>query len=69
MQFNKKLEIFCFSSRMCINEENSSFISKNVEIIVIMKIKELFPNKVSSLESRFKYLGYFIKPNKYSRDD
>lgn len=32
-------------------------------------IRDLFPMDIIPLEDGIKYLGYIIKPNKYSRDD
>ena len=50
---------------MCISLEKSSFLSKNLEEEVSNNISAILPYNMERIDSRFKYLGFWIKPSGY----
>lgn len=54
---------------MKISESKSTFLESSMDDNIIKEVKDIFPFEVKPLNLGFKYLGYFLKPNNYSKDD
>lgn len=67
--YYKLIEIFFNVSGMAIHLSKSYFVENEMDLGDITIIKEIFPLQVSSLSSKLKYLGYFIKSNGYAAGD
>jgi hypothetical protein len=52
-----------------INEEKSTFHSVGLEEVGLTPYKEIFSYRFESIETGFKYLGFFLKPNCYKADN
>jgi hypothetical protein len=63
------LKNFLHASGLEINVEKSTFHVAGVEESGLAPFKEIFPFSYVPLESVFKYLGYFLKPNYYKAED
>jgi len=60
---------FSLASGMIINYEKSVLIPHNISQHIQAHIHTLFPTRTGSFDTGLKYLGYFIKPNKYCVSD
>ena len=69
LAFDVILKTFCQASRMIISMEKSVFLFNNVDDEVLLNISRIMPYKMDPLTSRFKYLGYFLKPLGYKSND
>ena len=47
----------------------SMFLNNGLEGSILDQIKNIFPFEVQDLENGFKYLGHFLKPNNYLKED
>ena len=54
---------------MKINIEKSCIYTHNIQHDCLEELKELFQYKVEQVESGFKYLVFFLKPNNYRVKD
>jgi hypothetical protein len=54
---------------MEFNSQKSSFLEAGWEDVEMNVLKELLPFDVKPLDTGFKYLGFYIKPNCYTRGD
>lgn len=54
---------------MAISENKSSFLEYGLDDGTLVQLKSLFPFEVKSLDVGFKYLGIFLKPNSYLKED
>jgi hypothetical protein len=61
--------LFCKATGMEFNSQKSSFLEAGWEDVELNLLKELFPFEVKPLDTGFKYLGFYIKPNCYTRGD
>ena len=57
------MDSFCKATCMLISDRKSTFLDQGMESDVLLQVKSLFPFQVKSLNSGFKYVGYFLKPN------
>lgn len=62
------MDLFSNSTSMKISESNSIFLEFAMDDHIIKEFKKLFPFEVKPLNLGFKYLGYYLKPNNYSKD-
>ena len=67
--YKKLLDTFCYATGMKISVAKSSFLYNDIDETVRSRISTLFPFKMEPLTSRFKYLGYYLKPMGYSIND
>lgn len=63
------LDCFCEASSMKISPIKSSFLINCAKDRIYSHISGLFPFKMDDINVRFKYLGFFIKPNGYRTHD
>ena len=54
---------------MNISIENSCIYTHNIHLECLKELKELFQFKFEQMETGFKYLGFFLKPNSYRVKD
>jgi len=63
------LDSFCQASRLEINYHKSMFFFNNVEPEQLSAYEDLYDISFAHIDSGFKYLGFFLKPNDYKIDD
>jgi hypothetical protein len=63
------LQVLCDASGMEISEHKFVLIQNNVDTTLIRQIVLLFPFHIESLDSGLKYLGFFLNPNCYKKED
>jgi hypothetical protein len=63
------LKVFLHATGLQINEEKSTFHSAGLDEVGFAPFKVIFPYSFESIETGFKYLGFFLKPNCYKADD
>ena len=56
---------FCKVFGMSVSIRKSSFYNHKLEKDNLESVTSILPFKTFELESGFKYLGYFLKPNDY----
>ena len=54
---------------MAISERKYSFLGFGLDEGTFVQLKTLFPFQVKSLDVYFIYLGYYLKPNNYLKED
>lgn len=62
-------ETFCLASWMSISLGKSSFLYIKVQDHILCDMKNTFPCSFTRIDSGLKYLGYFLKPNRYGIAD
>jgi hypothetical protein len=67
--YKKVLDLFCKATGMAFSIQKSVFLEAGWEVEQLDWLKELLPFEVRSVDEGFKYLGFHIKPNCYSRAD
>jgi len=67
--YKEVLELFCKATRMYFNPQKSTFLEDGWDVVELTLLKELMPYEVKPLDIGFKYLGFYIKPNCYTRMD
>jgi hypothetical protein len=67
--YKEVLELFCKATRMDFSPQKSTFLEAGWDDGELTLLKELMPFEVKPLDTGFKYLGFYIKPNCYSRLD
>jgi hypothetical protein len=67
--YKEVLDLFCKATGMEFNTQKSSFLQEGWDDVELNLLKEIFPFEVKPLDTGFKYLGFFIKPNCYNRVD
>jgi hypothetical protein len=67
--YKEILELFCKATGMEFNQQKSLFLEAGWDDAELVLLKDLFPFEVKPLETGFKYLGFYIKPNCYTRMD
>jgi hypothetical protein len=67
--YKEVLELFCKAIGMAFNPQKSMFLEARWEVEDLNILKELFPFDVKPIDVGFKYLGFYIKPNYYTRVD
>jgi hypothetical protein len=68
-EINRLLVLFCNATGLMINPHKSSFYQSGYNQVVLDDIKSIFPFEVYHLASGFKYLGYFLKADRYKALD
>jgi len=63
------LKVFQKYMGLHINEGKSTFHTAGLEEADLLRFKYLFPYVFEPMDSGFKYLGYFLKPNGYKAMD
>lgn len=63
------LDLFRNSTDMLISDTKSTFLEFGMEDPIIKEIKQFFPFEVKDLNQEFKYLGYYLEPNNYIKQD
>ena len=63
------LNLFCSVTGMSVNKEKYSFLYQNVDKETRCQISVLLPYSMYPITSRFKYLGYRLKPLGYRSSD
>ena len=63
------LDTFCSTTGIEISVAKSSFLYNDINDTVRSRISSLLPFKMKPLTSRFKYLGYYLKPLGYGIND
>lgn len=63
------LDLLCRGKRMVINVDKSCIIFRGLSEAFIKMVRDKFPFPLKSLDEGFKYLGFFLKPNKYCMID
>lgn len=54
---------------MAISESKSYFMENRFDEDTFLEVKSLFPFEVKSIDDGLKYLGYFLKPNNFLKED
>jgi hypothetical protein len=67
--FKEVLDLFCLATGMSFSPHKSLFLEAGWLEEELTVLKVLFPFEVKPLETGFKYLGFFLKPNCYSLAD
>jgi hypothetical protein len=67
--YKEVLELFCKATGIAFNPQKSMFLEAGWDDVELNLLKEIFPFEVKSLDAGFKYLGFYIKPNCYTRVD
>jgi hypothetical protein len=67
--FKEVLELFCKATGMAFNPQKSVFLEAGWDVEGLTLLKALFPFEVNPIDEGFKYLGFYIKPNCYTRAD
>ena len=68
-EIHRLLVIFFNATGLMVNPHKSSFYQFGVQPTVLDAIKSIFSFDVSHLSSGFKYLGYFLKVDRYKAVD
>jgi hypothetical protein len=67
--FKEVLELFCKATGMAFIPQKSVFLEVGWDVEGLNLLKDLFPFEVKPIDAGFKYLGFYIKPNCYTRAD
>jgi hypothetical protein len=67
--YKEVLDLFYKATRMTFSLQKSLFLESCWLDEEIVSLKEIMPFEVKPLDVGFKYLGFFLKPNCYTRDD
>ena len=59
----------CIAYGMVVSSEKSMFLLNCSDSKVCDNLTQFFPFQMSKVKDRFKYLGYFLKPNCYKCED
>jgi hypothetical protein len=60
------ISTFCAASGLVINLKKSLFLALNTQEPFLNNLTELFGINATDLQEGFSYLGFFIKPNRYT---
>lgn len=63
----KLLDLFCAITRMEVSYNKSACYCHNIDRALSAVVNNFFPFDKVDLVAGFKYLGYFLKPNKYTK--
>jgi hypothetical protein len=63
------LELFFKATGMDFIPQNSMFLEVGWDDVELNLLKEIFPFEFKTLDAGFKYLGFYIKKNCYTRVD
>ena len=63
------IDLFYKSTSMKTSESKSIFLESNLDDNTIREVKKYFPYEFKPLHLGFKYLGHFLKPNSYGKED
>jgi hypothetical protein len=63
------LKIFCRATGMMVNLSKSTFHHSGIQGEILENFKEIAPYNFADLSEAFRYLGYFLKPDKYKAVD
>ena len=63
--FKSIIELFSVASGMLVSIEKYSFLTSNLNSLLIDELKVLIPYKLDPIEVGYKYLGYWVKPLNY----
>ena len=67
--YKEILDLFSDATCMVISEQKSICLEYAMEEGILLNIKNLFPFEIQSLHNGFKYLGYYLYPNNYYKED
>ena len=67
--YKEVLDLFCSATSMDFSHNKSMFLEVGLDGEVLSQIKLLLPFNIQPLESGFKYLVFFLKPNDYHKED
>jgi hypothetical protein len=68
-EINKVLILFCSASGLQINAKKTTFLQYGVQKDVMDSLKTFLLYNILDLSDGFKYLGYFLKIDKYKTED
>ena len=63
------LDTFSFAIGMAYSGPKCMFLESGMDEVTLFEIRNLFPFEVVHIDNDFKYLGYFLKPNNYLKED
>jgi len=61
--YKEVLDLFCKATGMAFNPQKTSFLEAGWDDVEPNLLKELFPFEDKPLDTGFKYLGFYMKPN------
>jgi hypothetical protein len=68
-EINRILTVFCSATGLLINVQKTSFLHFGVQQNVLDTLKESFHFNFSDLTEGFRYLGYYLKLDRYKVED
>lgn len=66
--FSEVIKDFSKGVGMEVSLDKSCFL-RSMDDEVLAQVILLFPYRVEAFDKGFKYIGYFMKPNKYKKED